>query len=126
MIEAYCELHRMGFAHSVEAWKDGKLAGGLYGVSLGKCFFGESMFTREPNASKFALIELTRVLKERGFHFIDSQVHTPHLESLGAEEISRKKYLQLLEKALTDMEETTWVGNWGNSPQPANAIVASQ
>lgn len=93
MIESYCELHNLGFAHSVEAWHEDKLVGGLYGVSLGKCFFGESMFSLMDNASKAALITLTAKLEYLGFHFIDCQVYTKHLESLGAINIPREDFL---------------------------------
>ncbi len=100
MIEAYKRLNRLGYAHSAEAWKDGELAGGLYGVSLGRCFFGESMFTRVSNASKASLIFLALSLKEKGFKFIDSQVYTSHLETLGAREIPRGNYMELLKSGL--------------------------
>ena len=102
-------LHRAGYAHSVEAWKDGALVGGLYGISLGRCFFGESMFSLEPNASKIALATLVYHLLCHGFSLIDCQVHTPHLESLGARDIPRDSFLTLLEKANTG---ETRVGKW--------------
>ena len=98
MIEAYCKLHELGFAHSVEAWYEDKLVGGLYGVSIGKCFFGESMFSTMDNASKVAFITLSKVLEEKGFVVIDCQVHTTHLESLGAVYISREEFLQACRK----------------------------
>ncbi len=101
MIEAYRLLHHKGYAHSVEAWHDGKLAGGLYGVSLGACFFGESMFTRVSNASKAALATLARQLDRWGFDLIDCQVRTDHLIRLGAVDIPRKEFLKKLEKTLT-------------------------
>jgi leucyl/phenylalanyl-tRNA--protein transferase len=101
MLDAYCELHNEGYAHSVEAWKDGRLAGGLYGVSLGKIFFGESMFSLVPNASKAAFITLMGDLKAKGFELIDSQVYTDHLSSLGAENISRDRYCELLKRYLS-------------------------
>ncbi|WP_010248392.1 leucyl/phenylalanyl-tRNA--protein transferase [Acetivibrio cellulolyticus] len=101
MIESYCDLHQLGFAHSIEAWFGDELVGGLYGVSLGKCFFGESMFSTMDNASKTALITLTRELSQLGFHFIDCQVYTKHLESLGAVSVSRDTFLQELEEGLT-------------------------
>jgi leucyl/phenylalanyl-tRNA---protein transferase len=110
MIEAYCELHRLGYAHSVEVWKENELVGGLYGISLGKCFFGESMFSKADNASKAALIVLTRKLDEVGFLIIDSQVYTRHIAKLGAEEIPREKYLSVLHKGL---QFRTIRGNWG-------------
>jgi leucyl/phenylalanyl-tRNA---protein transferase len=99
-IEAYTELHRQGHAHSSEAWENGNLVGGLYGVSIGKAFFGESMFHTVSNASKVAFVTLVRSLQERGFHFIDCQVTTGHLQSLGAEEVRRSDYLGILRKAI--------------------------
>ncbi len=96
MIEAYKRLHRAGYAHSVEAWMDGDLAGGLYGVSIGKCFFGESMFARVGDASKVAFAYLARLLAAEGFHLIDCQVTTGHLKRFGAREIPRNHFLQQL------------------------------
>lgn len=96
MIAAYTELHRLGLAHSIETWIDGKLAGGLYGVALGRVFFGESMFTRIPDASKIAFVYLVRQLAQWGFALIDCQVKTTHLASLGAREIPRTDFKQLL------------------------------
>ena len=101
MIEAYCLLHAAGYAHSVEAWHEGKLAGGLYGVSLGACFFGESMFTRVSNASKAAFVTLVRQLERWRFDMIDCQVRTDHLVRLGAVDIPRREFLKRLEKSLT-------------------------
>jgi len=109
MITAYEALHRSGEAHSVEAWKDGRLAGGLYGVSLGGCFFGESMFTHVSNASKVAFVTLVRQLTILEFDMIDCQVTTSHLEKFGAAEISRKKFLQLLAASL---KNPTIKGPW--------------
>lgn len=100
MIAAYVRLHRMGIAHSVEAWQDDKLAGGLYGIALGGVFFGESMFSYVSNASKAAFITLVQELKSLHFTLIDCQVHTNHLESLGAEDISRAMYMKLLADGL--------------------------
>ena len=100
MIKAYCGLHESGFAHSVEAWYEGELAGGLYGVSLGKFFSGESMFTRVNNASKVAFVFLVEYLKKLSFDIIDCQVSTEHLINFGAREIPRKDFLKQLEKAL--------------------------
>ena len=100
MINAYCHLHESGFAHSGEAWHQGKLAGGLYGLALGKCFSGESMFTRVTDASKTAFVYLVTFLKSLGFQMIDCQVKTSHLMSFGAREVPRKIYLQQLEKTL--------------------------
>lgn len=98
MMNAYLELHSMGFALSAEAWLGNKLAGGLYGIRIGNVFFGESMFSRESNASKFAFIQLTRQLHDDGVVMIDCQVHTHHLQSLGAMMIPRKEFLQILNK----------------------------
>jgi len=100
MKNAYVSLHKMGFCHSAEAWKDGKLVGGLYGVALGKAFFGESMFHSESNASKVAFYHLSEFLAINDFHFIDGQVSNPHLISLGAIEIDREDFLRRLQKAL--------------------------
>lgn len=101
MLEAYCQLHEIGFAHSVEAWQEGELVGGLYGISIGNAFFGESMFSRVNNASKAAFITKVRDLCHQGLDFVDCQVHTPHLDRLGAEEIPRAHYMQLLNKAIS-------------------------
>ena len=109
MIEAYCRLHELGFAHSIETWIDEELVGGLYGVSMGACFFGESMFSKRDNASKTALVTLAQKLAVRGFLLIDCQVYTKHLESLGAVSIPRKEFLRLLEDGLTG---ETLRGNW--------------
>jgi leucyl/phenylalanyl-tRNA--protein transferase len=92
MAEAYATLHRAGFAHSVETWLDGKLVGGLYGVALGRAFFGESMFARVSDASKVALVALTRQLRHWGFGMIDCQMNTAHLASFGAREIPRAEF----------------------------------
>ncbi|GCD09632.1 leucyl/phenylalanyl-tRNA--protein transferase [Clostridium tagluense] len=101
MIEAYCKLHELGFAHSVEAFYEDKLVGGLYGVCIGKCFFGESMFSTMDNASKAAFITLSKVLEAKGFIVIDCQVHTNHLESLGAVYISREDFLQVVQRGIS-------------------------
>lgn len=98
MIAAYGELHRRGVAHSVETWIDGQLAGGLYGLALGRAFFGESMFARVPDASKIALVHLARTLERRGFGLIDCQVHTDHLASLGAREMPRADFVRRLDE----------------------------
>jgi leucyl/phenylalanyl-tRNA--protein transferase len=100
IIEAYTELHRLSWAHSAEAYLDGELAGGCYGVLIGKIFFGESMFALKPNASKAAFISFARMLFENGVRLIDCQQHTAHLESLGAEDIGRKEFLALLKDAV--------------------------
>jgi leucyl/phenylalanyl-tRNA--protein transferase len=96
----YLELYRLGFAHSVEAWHEGALAGGLYGVSLGGAFFGESMFHRVTDASKVALHGLVERMRERGYTLLDTQWVTPHLRQFGATEIPRSRYLRLLHRAL--------------------------
>ncbi|MEN8798246.1 MAG: leucyl/phenylalanyl-tRNA--protein transferase [Flavobacteriaceae bacterium] len=96
MKKAYIELHHKGFAVSYEVWRDGDLVGGLYGVDLGHVFCGESMFSKEDNASKYALIMAARELEKENYSLIDCQLHTKHLESLGAEEISRKRYIEIL------------------------------
>ena len=109
IIEAYCQLHESGFAHSVEVWRQGELAGGLYGVSLGKCFFGESMFTLVSNASNVGLVKFVEHLKELSFDMIDCQVTTEHLIRFGAREITRTLFLKQLEKSLT---APTQKGKW--------------
>lgn len=109
-IESYLELHELGFAHSAEAWTEqGELAGGLYGVSLGNMFFGESMFSKESNASKAAFIALARRLVLWGFEWIDCQILNPHLASLGAKNVKRSVFLHALEKA---MQKATHRGPW--------------
>jgi leucyl/phenylalanyl-tRNA--protein transferase len=100
MEKAYIKLHGLGYAHSVESWFGGKLAGGLYGVSLGKCFFGESMFHLKTDASKVALATLVEKLKSWDFHFIDSQMTTEHMLKLGAKELPRRIFLKRLQLAL--------------------------
>lgn len=109
MINAYIALHREGFAHSVEVWQEGALVGGLYGVSLGSCFFGESMFAKVSNASKAGFITFVQALQNLGFSLIDCQVYTEHLASLGAEEINREDFLELLEEG---MQADTLLGSW--------------
>jgi leucyl/phenylalanyl-tRNA---protein transferase len=100
MVAAYTTLHERGFAHSVESWLDGHLVGGLYGVALGKVFFGESMFARAPDASKVALVRLVERLRASGFRAIDCQQATAHLASLGAREIPRAAFAQLLRESI--------------------------
>ena len=114
MIAAYCRLHESGLAHSVEAWQDGKLVGGLYGVSLGKCFFGESMFTNISNASKVAFVALVEHLEALNFNLIDCQITTAHLLTFGAREISRTHFQDELRKAL---KSPTIKGKWSFSTQ---------
>jgi leucyl/phenylalanyl-tRNA--protein transferase len=100
LIEAYSVLHEMGYAHSIEAWQDGNLVGGLYGVMIGKMFFGESMFTKVRDASKVAFAALVERLKNDGFTMIDCQISSAHLKSLGAREISRDEFMRHLHKQL--------------------------
>ncbi len=100
MRKGYVELHHLGFAHSIEVWKDNELVGGLYGVSIGRMFFGESMFHTVSNASKAAFYALVNHLRERDIAFIDSQVANPHMESLGGTDIPRAQYLKRLKAAL--------------------------
>ena len=102
MIEAYCRLHELGHAHSVETWFEDKLVGGLYGISIGKCFFGESMFSTMDNASKTAFITLCKKLEEEKYVVVDCQVYTKHLESLGAISIAREEFLELIEKGIQE------------------------
>jgi leucyl/phenylalanyl-tRNA---protein transferase len=96
MQKSYTTLHQLGYAHSAEAWQDGELIGGLYGIRLGNLFFGESMFSLKPNASKFAFINYVRQLQKENIQLIDCQLHTKHLESLGARMIPRELFTQML------------------------------
>ncbi len=120
MLAAYTELHSIGLAHSVETWQGDTLVGGLYGVSLGSAFFGESMFSRAPDASKVAFAHLAHTLNGRRFTMIDCQLPTPHLESLGARAMSREKFMRQLDETQThdtcaerwcDWFSSTWPGN---------------
>ena len=113
MLDAYERLHRLGFAHSVEAVAGDRLVGGLYGVSLGAIFFGESMFAHTDDASKIAFVTLVEQLARWGLTHIDCQVHTPHLERFGAVEVPRARYLELLAAAL---EKPTRRGRWSFDP----------
>lgn len=113
MLAAYVKLHHEGFAHSVECWQDDKLVGGLYGVSLGKAFFGESMFSHKTDASKIALGVLAAHCQAWGFHFIDCQMPTPHLERLGVKSLSRKDFLEKLAAAVA---HPTRKGRWEYEP----------
>jgi len=114
MLEAYQELFELGYAHSAEAWQAGELVGGVYGVSLGGAFFGESMFTLRPDASKAALVTLVRQLAEWSFDFLDCQVHTPHLQKLGARAWPRTAFLRALEGTL---RRETRRGRWQLEPR---------
>jgi leucyl/phenylalanyl-tRNA---protein transferase len=109
IIAAYTYLHLLGYAHSVEVWEGETLVGGLYGLSLGKVFYGESMFAHQPNASKFGFITLVKKLEAKGFHLIDCQQKTQHLMSLGAIGISRDVFMEQIE---TWVREETQIGSW--------------
>jgi len=111
MLASYIQLHKKGYAHSVEVWLGNELVGGLYGISLGKVFFGESMFSKVSNASKFGFISLVKQLKQKGFLLIDCQQETKHLESLGAAAIKRKDFIEFLKN--NEIEET-YLGSWEN------------
>jgi len=109
MLKAYLKLHREGYAHSIETWHKGELVGGLYGVSLGKVFFGESMFHKMRDASKFAFHQLVQVLIQWDFEMIDAQQETEHMKSLGAKSIPREEFMKQLESAVS---QPTYKGNW--------------
>jgi leucyl/phenylalanyl-tRNA---protein transferase len=109
MVAAYCRLHEAGYAHSVEAWQGDKLVGGLYGISLGNCFFGESMFSRRANASKVAFVTLVTHLGKKSFDLVDCQVATDHLIRFGAVKIPRHDFLAQLEHSLRTPNRT---GKW--------------
>lgn len=102
-------LHRKGYAHSVEVWSEGRIVGGLYGIALGKIFYGESMFTLVPNASKFGFIKLVHWLKEKGFELIDCQQETDHMKSFGAEMVSKEYFFKILKK---NTLKPTLLGPW--------------
>ena len=104
--KAYIDLYKNGFAHSAEVWKDGELVGGLYGVKLGKVFYGESMFTKKPNASKYAFIKFIEYLKNEGIEIIDCQIYTDHLKSLGARMIPRVEFNKYLETLVPIIQES--------------------
>lgn len=108
--QAFMHLHHEGYAHSMEVWRENKLAAGIYGLSLGSCFFGESMFSIHPYASRFGFIHLVRWLEIMGFRMIDCQVETPYLRSFGARTIARQEFLLRLKKCL---DERCLRGNWG-------------
>jgi leucyl/phenylalanyl-tRNA--protein transferase len=118
MVSAYTELHRLGLAHSVEVWEKETLVGGLYGVSLGAAFFGESMFTRAPSASKVAFVTLVQQLARWKFHFVDCQMYTPHLARFGAQPWPRDRFLEALETAL---REPTRRGIWELDTPPESS-----
>ena len=108
MITAYCALHELGYAHSAESWRNGELVGGLYGIAIGRMFYGESMFSREANASKVALAHLARQLERWQFGQIDCQMNTPHLASLGAREIPRAEFVERLQELVNYAPVTHW------------------
>jgi leucyl/phenylalanyl-tRNA--protein transferase len=121
LIDGFTALHRRGLAHSVEAFSDGELVGGLYGVSLGRAFFGESMFARKTDASKVAFATLLgHVFGPWAFHFVDCQVYTDHLASFGAEDIRRREFLNALDSAI---EFPTRRGPWAVELTPAEAVA---
>jgi leucyl/phenylalanyl-tRNA---protein transferase len=98
--KAYCRLHDLGYAHSAEVWNEGELVGGLYGIKLGKVFFGESMFSKESNASRFAFTKYVQQLQTEGIEIIDCQIYTEYLESFGARMIERKEFIRLLQQLI--------------------------
>lgn len=106
--EAYLNLHYRGYAHSVECWHEGKVVGGLYGIAIGKVFFGESMFSHRTDASKVALVHLARTLEQKQFRMIDCQVHSRHLQFMGARPIKRELFIGLLETYCSDEKTTDW------------------
>lgn len=120
MLEGYCALHEKGLAHSIETYQNGELVGGLYGISLGGSFCGESMFATAPEASKVATVALLGHLKHWGFHFLDCQVHTEHLERFGAKEWPRTRYLKALRTAVA---EPTRTGPWTFELSPEQALA---
>jgi leucyl/phenylalanyl-tRNA--protein transferase len=133
LLELYGALHERGYAHSVEAWADGRLAGGLYGVSLGAAFFGESMFTRERDASKAALVDLVERLRAGGYRLLDTQFVTDHLRRFGAIEVSRPIYRALLRDAIetpatfySDAGGVLSVAPWSSVGSSGGAIGSSQ
>jgi leucyl/phenylalanyl-tRNA--protein transferase len=115
MIDAYLRLHHHGYAHSVETWYQGKIVGGLYGVSIGRCFFGESMFSTRRDASKVALVYLSRFAAGMGFGFIDCQVPSDHLRRLGARNVPRSRFMKLL---ATHINLSSTIGPWRNPVTP--------
>ncbi|MCW4149133.1 leucyl/phenylalanyl-tRNA--protein transferase [Halomonas sp. 18H] len=126
MRDAYCRLHDMGSAHSLEVWQAGELAGGLYGIALGPVFFGESMFSRKSDASKIALVALARSMQAGGGRLIDCQMHTSHLASLGAQDIARSTFVSYLDQWLGQLaseahgrSSVAGAATWPFAPLPA-------
>jgi leucyl/phenylalanyl-tRNA--protein transferase len=119
MREAYCELHRMGYAHSIETWVEDELAGGLYGVALGRIFFGESMFSRADNASKVAFAHLAEHLRRRNFALIDCQQDTVHMRSFGTFTIARSEFQDILTRNVNlPGDDFSWQLDWSNTRPP--------
>lgn len=112
IIDAYSELHYQGYAHSIEAWMDHTLVGGLYGINIGKAFFGESMFSLQSGASKMAFSSLAQFLQKQQFELIDCQIHTQYLASFGAKEIDRSEFESLLHSATQKKTEPNWSELW--------------
>lgn len=112
MKQAYLDLHHQGAAHSVEVWRGGNLIGGLYGLAMGRLFFGESMFSRERDASKIAFVHLVEQLRHWGYALIDCQVYSPHLATLGASKIPRSEFLRILNREVAADVEHTWHMQW--------------
>lgn len=112
MSTAYNRLHQAGWAHSIEVWDGDELVGGLYGIALGKVFFGESMFSRRPNASKIALISLCQQLQQWGYQLIDCQIHNDHLQNMGAEHLDREQFSALLNQYTQSGSPGSWRNSW--------------
>ncbi|MDR0827048.1 MAG: leucyl/phenylalanyl-tRNA--protein transferase [Desulfovibrio sp.] len=126
MIEAYINLHRLGLAHSVEAWRDGTLAGGLYGLALGGVFFGESMFYAAPDASKAAFACLVEELKHRDFTLIDCQQTTPHMQRFGAKAVKREEFMRLLTQGLSkSFTQGAWTWSCSRPAEKTGKILAA-
>jgi leucyl/phenylalanyl-tRNA--protein transferase len=123
MIHAFCKLHESGYAHSIEAWQNGKLVGGLYGMSIGRYFSGESMFSTVSNASKVALVYLVDFLRHNHFHMVDCQVSTPHLIRFGAQPIPRNLFLKQLENATI---ESALTGKWHLNQKAAKKEILTR
>ena len=117
MQAAYTNLHHIGFAHSAETWRDGELVGGLYGIAMGRMFYGESMFSRETDASKVAFVAMVEKLTRDGFQLIDCQQETRHLASFGARPVPRKKFTQQMQELITLNADNSPVSYWTNEPQ---------
>jgi leucyl/phenylalanyl-tRNA--protein transferase len=124
MRRAYASLHEAGFAHSIEVWMDGELAGGIYGVAIGRMFFGESMFTRRTDASKIAMVRLAAQLDRWGFPLIDCQLETAHLVSLGAEHLPRRRFIATVEQ-LVEEPPPVWVMDEDLAGTPEHADQGS-